>query len=497
MNFLISTGIRRFVLSALTFILALGALIWFYRHMAPSAIESLTDEQIMTRLLGIPGVLAAAVLALTTACAVVPTPAVAPEATATSTIPTARGAEPKPFMAQVVGLQWLNPLQRRDYPTEWQLLWTLGLVRPNKNDDMVRTEPENFSTLQAVGIVAYGNEGNETFRGYYRKYVHKILNLYHDIYFSNSNYFYNVHTKDKNGWRELSGIHVELSIPDGRLDETESSSYLVKEIISTFDIGNPNFPSLWSRSTPPTVSITMGGPNAGFTSLCAALDYLQAHPKETVWAMNWDAPSFPPNDEQINENIVQLILAGPDYVTGRAPLAWVGYPATRSVADFGAAPGQPPRIVQAWQAALNAAAQNAGKTAADIGYVIHDADNNAAGASARRARLAEAVGLGTPALDFAAKSFDTPALLGYMGAGTALTDVALAIGYANHLGQNVLVAGTTEFEQPTALLVVPPAKARPIDPDKDWFRARGENHAYLPWWGLRLDAPALTQGFSY
>ena len=46
-----------------------------------------------------------------------------------------------PFRAQVVGLQWFNPLQRLDYPTEWQLLWTLGLAKPNKNDDMVRTDP--------------------------------------------------------------------------------------------------------------------------------------------------------------------------------------------------------------------------------------------------------------------------------------------------------------------------------------------------------------------
>ncbi len=48
----------------------------------------------------------------------------------------------KPFVAQVVGLEWLNPLQRRDYPTEWQILWTMGLVTPNRNDDMVRTMPE-------------------------------------------------------------------------------------------------------------------------------------------------------------------------------------------------------------------------------------------------------------------------------------------------------------------------------------------------------------------
>lgn len=38
----------------------------------------------------------------------------------------------KPFVAQVVGLIWLNPLQRMDYPTEWQLLWTQGLARRTK-----------------------------------------------------------------------------------------------------------------------------------------------------------------------------------------------------------------------------------------------------------------------------------------------------------------------------------------------------------------------------
>lgn len=70
----------------------------------------------------------------------------------------------KPFVAQVVGLMWLNPLQRMDYPTQWQLLWTQGLAVPNKNDDMVRTDPKSFTTLQSVAGIAYGNRGKETFR---------------------------------------------------------------------------------------------------------------------------------------------------------------------------------------------------------------------------------------------------------------------------------------------------------------------------------------------
>ena len=49
-----------------------------------------------------------------------------------------------------------------------------------------------------------------------------------------------------------------------------------------------------------------------------------------------------------------------------------------------------------------------------------------------------------------------------------------------------------------AVLVAPPAKVRPLIPDKDWFRARGENYAYLFWWGLRHDADPQEQrqGFS-
>lgn len=48
----------------------------------------------------------------------------------------------------------------------------------------------------------------------------------------------------------------------------------------------------------------------------------------------------------------------------------------------------------------------------------------------------------------------------------ALTNVALAIAYANHIGKTVLVAGTTDQSQPIATVVVPPAVVRPIRPDE-------------------------------
>ncbi len=213
--------------------------------------------------------------------------------------------------------------------------------------------------------------------------------------------------------------------------------------------------------------------------------------------MNWDAPSFP-KDAQIGENMVLLVLAGPGFDTERAALAWVHHPASRAVADFPARKGEPPPQVQAWQATLDAATRNAGRSGAHVGYVVHDAGNRTAAASGRIGPLAQALTAEVPGFDFMAQTFNTPALLGDMGAGTALSNVALAIAYANHVGRDVLVAGTSDAGRPTAVMVLPPAEVHPIDPAQDWFRARGENHVYLPWWGLRCDRPARAgqQGFS-
>ncbi|QJE03166.1 hypothetical protein HH212_03610 [Massilia forsythiae] len=384
-----------------------------------------------------------------------------------------------------------------DYPTEWQLLWTMGLVKPNQNDDMVKSDPRAFSSVQAVAIIAFGNNGLTPFSEYHRQFLEKIIGKHRDIYFSDSEYFYNAHSlKDKTTWRELAGIHVEYAIPHGKIDPVEATKLVRDCIIDSFDIGLHSFPNAWTRSTPPDVSITLGGPNAGFTSLSAGLDYLQAHPKETVWVMNWDAPSYPLKDEQINENMVLLVLAGPDYNTERAPLAWLGYPTVTRVADFEAKSGQAPRAIQAWKAVLDKAAHNAGKHTIDIGFTIHDAGKLHPDSSDRLALIGRTLTESVPELDFVKQTFNTPALLGEMGAGTALTNVALGIAYANHLGKTVLVAGTTDASQPTATLVLPPAVVSPIQADKPWFRARGGNTAYLPWWGLRHDAKPGSQGYS-
>ena len=407
-----------------------------------------------------------------------------------------------PFTAQVVGVQWLNPLQRQDYPTEWQLLWTLGKVRPNKEDDMVELYPKEFSDVRFVSDIAQSEKSKGDFSDFHSQYVLGFILRFHGMYFSNPTYFYNAHdVKNKIGWNELAGIHVEYAVPAERLDPIQAGDVLREEIIDTFSIGNPNFPKSWTKSTPPDVRVTAGGANAGFVSLAAALDYLQAHPAETVWVMSWDAPSFP-KDEQINENMVLLVLAGPHYKTERDALAWIGYPATRQVSAFTAQKGLPPPTVQAWQATLAQAAANGRKTDAEIGYVIHDAHNAHPVSSDRIGYLAQTLTMELPAFDFLQQTFNTPALLGEMGAATALTNVALGIAQANHFGQNVLVAGTSDAGQTTGVLILPPAKVRPIDPVKPWFRARGGGNAYLMWWGIRhawatLDAGQFNeQGYS-
>ncbi|TWI65478.1 hypothetical protein IP91_02888 [Pseudoduganella lurida] len=211
--------------------------------------------------------------------------------------------------------------------------------------------------------------------------------------------------------------------------------------------------------------------------------------------MNWDAPSRP-KDKQINENMVLLVLAGRDYKTERAPLAWIGYPASRKAEDFESKPGLPPKSIQAWQATIHDAARNANIKPVEIGYVIHDAHNMHPDSSNRIGDLAQTLTMEVGEIDYARQSFNTSALLGDMGAGTALTNVALGIAYANHIGKNVLVAGTTDRTQPTSVIVMPPEKVRPINHEEPWFRARSERDAHLMWWGIRHDAERHMQGYS-
>ncbi|WP_412024145.1 virulence factor [Burkholderia cepacia] len=493
MKALIAAWPRRVVVAVAVWIVAalmMVVLMAYFDQQHPALLET---GDWMKRLVIAPGLLA--LMAFLTATAMMRPVQAAPSTNRDTSAAIFPEGHAKPFVAQVVGLIWLNPLQRKDYPTEWQTLWTQGLAAPNKNDDMVRTDPQSFTALRSVAGVAYGNRGKETFKGFYHKYMEAFLDLMRSHYAMNPSYFYTVKPDNQKEWRELAGIHVELAIP-ARLDLEESRAILTKEIKETFLIGNPYFRKVWSRDTPPDVQVTQGGANAGFASLNKALDYLQANPDKSVWVMNWDAPSFPPTDAQINENLVVLFLAGPTFDTEREPLAWIGKAATGNADEFSQKVGTT-RTVQAWKATVDQAARNAGITATDIKYIVHDAGAGSDAASARLVGLSQTLTEVLPEYDHKNQTFNTAALLGDMGTGSALTNVALAIGRINHFGGNALVAGTADPKHPTAVVVVPPSKLTPIDPDKDWFRARGENNAYLPWWGRRHDTDYGMQGYSW
>ncbi|MGS0897166.1 virulence factor [Burkholderia stagnalis] len=493
MKALIATWPRRVALSIAAWMISILLMLTLMAYMDQPPPTSLETGDWMKRLVIAPGLLALMVFLSTTAMTRPSQAASLPEPGTHAAAQTVES--PGPFVAQVVGLIWLNPLQRRDYPTEWQLLWTQGLAAPNKNDDMVRTDPASFKTLRSVAGVAYGNEGAETFKGFYSKYIDKFLLLMPTRYATNAKYFYTVQPENPKDWRELAGQHIELAIPD-RLEPHEAQWWLRKRMMSFYEIGEPHPKTLWSRDTPPDVRITQGGANAGFTSLNNALTYLQAHPDKSAWVMNWDAPNFPPKDAQINENLVALFLAGPTFNTEREPLAWIGNAAIGDTDAFSPKVGTT-RAVQAWKTTVEQAARNAGIAAPDLGYIVHDAGTGSDAASTRLAALSRALTETLPEYDDRKQTFNTAALLGDMGTGSALTDVALAIGRINHFGGNALIAGTTDPRHPVAVVVTPPSTLTRIDPGKDWFRARGGNNAYLPWWGRRHDTDYGMQGYSW
>lgn len=487
MSRLIATWPRRLGLTLLLFLFVI-VLVSTLGWQADTSDKNFSEEYLMARTLGLPALAAVSFFILSSTLAVRPAEAAAPVAE--------RGAHRPgvPFVAQLVGIQWLNPLIRRDYPTEWQLLWALGLAKPNEGDLQVKNKPEKFLSVQPVASIVSNMYQRKSFSDFFYQYIEEIFTPFGRRYAMNGGYFYTVQPENPKDWRELAGIHVELAIPaTDKLDPLEATSIIRKRITKQFGIGGD--PVISSRDTPPDVRITTGGASAGFTSLGAALDYLEAHPTETVWAMNWDAPDFP-LDEQMSENCVLLVLAGPAFETGRDPLAWVGRPAVRHASEFDERPGGS-RAVQAWRSALDAAASGVARPVNEIAYVIHDAGKGNDVAGDRLSLLGHALAEPLPELDIITDAFNMPALVGNMGAGSALTNVALAVSYAHYKGRMVLVAGTTEPGTATAVAVTPPAHPRTVDSEKPWFRARGEGNVFLPWWGLRYeDRTRYMQGYS-
>ena len=105
MRNLIATLPRRLGWSLFVFSLAFGMACWFVLQAAPLDVSP-DEGLLMKRLLLMPALLALALLFFTSACAS-KVPVAAPITAVASAAPE------QPYMAQVVGVQWLNPLQDR------------------------------------------------------------------------------------------------------------------------------------------------------------------------------------------------------------------------------------------------------------------------------------------------------------------------------------------------------------------------------------------------
>ena len=177
--------------------------------------------------------------------------------------------------------------------------------------------------------------------------------------------------------------------------------------------------------------------------------------------MNWDAPDFP-NDKSIAENCTLLILAGPRLDTQRRPLAWIAEPAVRSVADAEPAEGRSRAAQVSWQrrAAGGGGAGEGGARAHRPGDPRRRQRRCFAG---ERIGHCRAMSETAPELDFLKDGFNTAKLLGDRGAGSAVTNLALAVAWTIRrppgAGRRHHRAGSRHRRGRHA-----PARARRVDP---------------------------------
>jgi hypothetical protein len=218
-----------------------------------------------------------------------------------------------------------------------------------------------------------------------------------------------------------------------------------------------------------------GGGAAGFRSLSAAFDYLEAHPTEVVWLMAIDSPNYGPDgkDEQPNEAGILLMLAHRDFDTGREPLAMIHRPQQTPEA-----PGSRP--LTRLKAALSEALARGGVSPDQVGRYFHDAAGGKALGLAAQAATET-----LPGFDWEKQNYSLPAWLGDMGATTTPYHLLLAAWAANTEGKPMLVANVVGGED--AVLVTPPEHYTPVDTHQPYWAARSENDFSRPWWGKRKD----------
>ncbi len=100
--------------------------------------------------------------------------------------------------AVLLGVQWLNPLMWRDYPTQWNLLWAQGLAQPNDDD----LQAKRFKLGDAVGQLTLGLSRHERLEDFphvkrdrFESALSKLITaplLTFNDYLEDANYFYSL-----------------------------------------------------------------------------------------------------------------------------------------------------------------------------------------------------------------------------------------------------------------------------------------------------------------
>ncbi|WP_276265075.1 hypothetical protein [Cupriavidus basilensis] len=132
---------------------------------------------------------------------------------------TAVATGPNAPVAYVMGIQWVNPLLWRDYPTHWNLLWVQGLAERNPSDtDSMELKLGDVAGTLVNGFNPVWKDSNPN-----PTYYHPLLYLirpplyalgYH--YAVNSKYFYSI-SKGTNR-PDFADVQVFAGIPLAWID---------------------------------------------------------------------------------------------------------------------------------------------------------------------------------------------------------------------------------------------------------------------------------------
>ena len=386
----------------------------------------------------------------------------------------------KHIAVQVMGVQWINPVMRRSYPTQWNLLWTLGAAKTDVDDYDAKHDPDykpRQGMLPAISVIADNELKDLSLIDYIEAYTVRMLISYRTPYFTNKLGFYSI-KKDGTGrtWFDLPVWFATSS----KVALSDVKTIVAKKL---YGIANGMEKDFNPENKHPVVNVEQGI-GAGFRSLSAAMDYLEKNPEKTAWVMTADAPDIL-REKQSTENGAILILANANKPNERLPLALIHRVDNQPTTQFQSKPGDP-ALNQAWKAALAGAAEHGNKTLADVGMTFVDTGRGT-DKTQRLTAVSRALTETQPDFDFKTRLFDTTARIGDGQTAMSVVNLAMGIAYSHERNTSVLVTDTADPAAAHAVLITPPPGHVAPDPNRRFDRATGEGRAYWPWWGARRD----------